>query len=72
MNESEMFCRDFFYMLDNIGQQLKAKKSGFKLIVREDGSGIVEEVKSGVVEYRVLYDFDTLSELVEKFYGGDK
>lgn len=46
-----------------------AGRVGIELIVREGRSGIVKDVTYILSEGRVVYDFDLLGELVEKFGG---
>lgn len=50
----------FFEMSKNIQTDLNIQD--FKLIIREDGSGIIKDLND-----EILFDFDTLSELISKF-----
>lgn len=54
-------------MLTTILKNLKKEfPDGFKLIIREDGSGIVKSVPY-MGEGKILYDFDTLAELLARY-----
>jgi hypothetical protein len=66
---NEQFTETLFKLLARIGARLRVQKNGFKLVIREDGSGVIYKIEAGVKDYKMLYDFDTLTELITRFLG---